>query len=657
MMFYKDARWLKDRLQSMGPAEAISRFADVGRHVALRASLTNFQSRPNKRFQPTIGSHAAPEIQNQLDSVSTKARNTIIALANHWVDHRATFFSLNAVPLGEPIDWHRDYSSGKVGPVKYSGLINAGDKQSVGNVKYIWELNRLQHLVLFALARLWTGNAKYCAEIERQVISWKKSNPFMMGVNWKSPLEAGLRLISWAYVYFLATGWKQDITAYDKLFGETVYHHQYFIRKFYSKHSSANNHLIGEMAGLYVASVFWPRYQESASWRSFARHKLIEEIARQVEPDGVACERATEYQIFVLELFILAGALGQAIGDPFPQEYWERINRAILFLSVISNSSGDLPMFGDGDSAQVIAIPGQFQERSRALFRIRQCYEGTGSPDLRSVLLLWGQTPKKFPLWSQSSSRREKVALKFSDGGYYVLASDRGHEDEVVVVFDVGALGLPPLSAHGHADALSFCLSYGGHEFLIDPGTYCYQGMNQWRAYFRGTGAHNTLRIDGEDQSVAGGPFLWRHAAHCRIEHIDDRAEFVEVCGAHDGYCRLRDPVIHIRRLRLIKKTRVLTIVDRLECGKFHEIELLFHFSERCQVQQVGAHSFEASNQDKRISIHVDPRLRLELYRGCETPIFGWVSRIFDVKEPSFTLVARASVDGTTQFATEIVAL
>jgi len=55
------------------------------------------------------------------------------------------------------------------------------------------------------------------------------------------------------------------------------------------------------MAGLYVASVFWPSYKESSSWRSFSRSKLIEEMARQVEADGVGKERAIEYQIFILE--------------------------------------------------------------------------------------------------------------------------------------------------------------------------------------------------------------------------------------------------------------------------------------------------------------------------------------------------------------------
>jgi hypothetical protein len=596
-----------------------------------------------------------PHIKHQLDRISTRVQETIIAAANQWLDHRASFFSLRDFPLGDPIDWHRDYSSGTVGPVRYSGLINARDKSKIGDIKYIWELNRLQHLILIALASVWTGNATYWHEIEKQVFSWDKSNPFMMGLNWKSPLEAGIRLITWAYVSFITQDLSQQRETFRKFLRNTIYQHQYFIRKFYSKNSSANNHLIGEMAGLYVGSVFWPWYPESASWRSFSRQKLIAEIARQVEADGVGKERATEYQVFVLEFFLLAGALAQAIGDPFPQEYWDGINRMRAFLSTISNRAGDFPMFGDGDSGQVVSLPETTAERLRSLIGIRQFREGAASPDLRSTLLLWGQTPKEVPIGPTLSSG--KSLQQFPDGGYYVLATDRGGENEIVIVFDAGPLGLAPLNAHGHADALSFWLSYGGREFLIDPGTFTYYSSAQWRSYFRGTSAHNTLRVDGEDQSLPGGTFLWREVADCRIEHVEDTDECVDLRGSHDGYRRLSDPVIHTRALRLFKKSPTFVITDRLECHGAHDIELFFHFSEKCQVRQVGPGSFEASNGSKRIGVQLDSRLKPELYRGSEDPIFGWVSRTFGVKEPCFTLVARAGITGSTQFLTEISAI
>jgi hypothetical protein len=52
---------------------------------------------------------------------------------------------------------------------------------------------------------------------------------------------------------------------------------------------------------------------------------------------------------------------------------------------------------------------------------------------------------------------------------------------------------------HGHADALSIQLIVNGRPTLIDPGTFCYVCPERDR--FRGTAAHNTLQVDGRDQS------------------------------------------------------------------------------------------------------------------------------------------------------------
>ena len=652
-------KWLTTRLQTMRPAEIISRLVDVGRHIALCSSLPQIERRAQRQTASIDCPLRLLNLESHLEKVAQGAQHGVVAEALQWLNHRTSIFGLCDVFLGDQINWHRDYSSGVIGPLRYSGLINYRDVTMAGDVKYIWELNRLQHFVLLALASVWTGNAAYRKEIEEQTVSWCAQNPFMRGLNWKSPLEAGIRLISWAHVSFLSRAPNRLEEVFYRRLKETVYQHQYFIRRFYSKHSSANNHLIGEMAGLYVGSVFWPWYRESNTWQSFAKRKLIEEIIRQVEVDGVGVERATEYQLFILEFFLLTGALGHAIGDPFPPEYWERLGRMLTFLSAITDREGNLPMFGDGDSGQVVRLPELTQERVLALIQLGQSrrrftQEAMGA-DVRSLLLLWGQTPGEIPLAPVPAT--EQPLRMFPQGGYHVLSADRGSDDELVIVFDTGPLGLPPLFAHGHADALSFWLSYGGREFLIDPGTFCYYANDVWRTYFRGTAAHNTVRIDGMDQSVAGGRFLWRYAAQCQVECAEDNEEFVAIEGCHYGYRRLTDPVIHWRGMHLQKKLRTLVITDRIKCQSHHAVEIFFHFSETCQVRQVGAVSFEVLNGDKRLGIRLDVQLKPELYHGSESPICGWISRSFGVKEPTFTLVGRASVTGSAQFLTEVVAL
>jgi hypothetical protein len=260
--------------------------------------------------------------------------------------------------------------------------------------------------------------------------------------------------------------------------------------------------------------------------------------------------------------------------------------------------------------------------------------------------------PGKFLRQSESQSHPD--LREFPNGGYYVLAADRGSDDEMMVVFDAGPLGLEPLYAHGHADALSFWLSYGGHEFLVDPGTFSYYGHDLWRAYFRSTAAHNTIRIDGQDQSVSVGRFQWSHVAHCHVEGKRNSDELVELEAFHDGYKRLRDPVIHRRCLRLFKGSKKLLICDHLEAVSDHDVEMFFHFSENCHVEQTGFNSFVAEIHKMRLHVKLDTHLVPELVRGSEKPILGWISRTYGVKVPSFTLVGRASLTGSTRLLTEI---
>jgi uncharacterized heparinase superfamily protein len=406
-----------------------------------------------------------------------------MALADQWMAHHASFLGFEAVPLGDCINWHRDIGTGVVGPLTYSGSINYRDAAVAGDVKNIWELNRLHQLVLLALAAVWSGEACYEQEIVAQLRSWRAHNPFMHGLNWKSPLEAAMRLISWALVVALLGAQERIRTFFREDMRTTLYEHQYMLRTFYSKHSSANNHLIGEMAGLYVGAVVWPWYRESDSWRSFARQSLIREINRQVEPDGVGQERATEYQLFIIEFFLLAGALGHAIGEPFPPEYWECLRRMVAVLAAMTDRSGHLPLFGDGDGGQVVWLPETLGGRTEALVRLGRgiappALSEDGAPQLRAALWLWGQAPKDIPLAPMTLPQPRLHA--FAQGGYYVLSAERDSADEWVVVVDAAPHGLAPLYAHGHADALSVWLSCGGRVFVVDPGTVCEYGRVAW---------------------------------------------------------------------------------------------------------------------------------------------------------------------------------
>lgn len=652
------------RLRSMEHKEVASRLFDVGRHGAVYATRWRLPQRARRRASPEHGqSIAMPHADWRAWHICPESQLNCMAQADSWLQHRIRVFGLNAVPLGPVIDWHRDYSSGIRGPQKYSGMIDHRDAAVVGDVKCIWELNRLHHLVSLALAYVWTEKTAYWDTIEQHSRSWVEQNPFMVGLNWKSPLEAGIRLISWALVAWLTAEDVKSQAFFRRSMRDTIYAHQYFIRTFYAKHSSANNHLVGEMAGLYIGAVCWPWFRESSGWRAFARERLIQAMTEQVGEDGIGRELATEYQLFILEFFLLSGASGHVMGDTFPVSYWQCMQKMAAFLEAVSDREGNLPLFGDGDSGQVISEYVPVPRRTQSLLTIlRPAAEGPppakrlskpSLSDLRTRLLLWGKTSQAFPIQPVS----QPPAWAYPQGGYYALEANRGGDREMIVVMDAGEFGLPPLYAHGHADALSFWLSYRGQAFLVDPGTFSYYADEAWRSYFRGSAAHNTIRVDGEDQSIAGGRFLWRQVANCQVQRHESQPAYVEVEGIHTGYCRFADPVVHRRAVRMSRPTSHVRIMDELACRDAHEVELFFHFHDQCEVRQIDVTHFEAIRGEARIAIRLASSLTCQLYRGSEAPIAGWTSDRFGVKTPAFTLRAHAHIIGTTEFVTAIAAL
>src|SRR5207249_5527456 len=121
--------------------------------------------------------------------------------------------------------------------------------------------------------------------------------------------------------------------------------------------------------------------------------------------------------------------------------------------------------------------------------------------------------------------RPHEAPKAFPDAGIYLLRTVPGDAPEIWCRVDGGPHGFLSIAAHAHADALSLEVRHDGVDVLADPGTYCYHGEPEWRAYFRSTLGHNTIEVDGQDQSVSGGPFLWLRHADARVTDVVGDAE------------------------------------------------------------------------------------------------------------------------------------
>ena len=444
--------------------------------------------------------------------------------------------------------------------------------------------------------------------------------PYLLGLNWTSSLELGIRLMNWSNIWQLIDDKLETDIKTQWL--NSIYQHCHFINGHWSRYSSANNHLIGEAAGLFIASITWLYWKESIAWRDKVQSILIEQALKQNYDDGVNKEQAISYQQFVLDFLLFSGLAAQANKQDFPKEYWNKIEKMMGFLASVMDVNGNIPMLGDADdgydsnlSQESDFCPFKSLLASGAVLFSRADFKfKSGKFDDKSKWLLGTQAEKNYHSLPVKKSNLP-INTSFPNGGYYILGSDFETEQEIKMLADAGPLGYLSIAAHGHADALSVTLSVGGKEFLIDPGTYAYHSQKNWRNYFRGTSAHNTVRIDGLDPSIPGGNFMWIKQAIAECTTWNDNKNNAIFIGKHDGYSRLNDPVTHNRKIAFEKQQNSFLISDTLLCKQSHLTERLWHFSEHCTVSIEKNGSTITVNNHQQITVKSMQKVIITLYQ------------------------------------------
>lgn len=572
--------------------------------------------------------------------------------ADRLLQHRLTFFHLQDHHLGDPVNWNYDHESGTASPLRFAPSIDYRDRRVSGDAKLVWEPNRHHHLVVLGRAYRATAEQRYAAAVVEQLTSWLEQCPFSVGMNWRSPLELAIRLINWVWAVDLIEESGLFTGAFRSKVLHSAYLHLWDITRKYSRGSSANNHRIGEAAGVFIGTSYFRTLTHAARWHEESRRILSEEIEAQTYADGCSREHAVGYQLFVLQFFILAGITARRVGEDLPPFFWSRLEKMLEFVGALSEGGDRLPMFGDSDDGYVLDLGDSNPVDVSALLSVGAVLFGRADLNARagryaeSARWLLGRSS-----WAQFEALPAPAeglleSRAFQDSGYYLLQC--GHEngpDRISVLFDCGELGFQSIAAHGHADALSFSLRAFGADIFIDPGTYDYFSFPAWRDYFRSTRAHNTVTVDGVDQSEMLAPFMWGFKANVRCRAWVARAQGGSVTGEHDGFTRLADPVVHRRTVELDGESRILTIRDDLTVSGRHEIAVWFHLSEHCSVSEVETNRFQIAAGGGTVTLDIDPRLSVQKLVGSVAPISGWVSRGYHRKVPGTTLVARSWSD------------
>ena len=622
--------WYIARLRSMSVREILFR---VGEHVErsrLRGRPKTFASPPQH-----CSLHPIPELTDRLlASVTPAFRKRLDLIVEKILDGK--FAALGAVwPDAEPEDlfpeaaWRIDPGTGRLWPGSEAFSFDIKYRRSgeLGDIKYVWEKNRLQFLQALAAAASLNHDRRAMTALEQAIASWARHNPPYTGVGWNSGIEVALRAVSLILAYNLCSGQLNDQT--KRLITQILLNSRDFLERFPSKFSSANNHAVAEHLGLLLIDATL-RSGAGDLRRAHQQYSHItREAALQILPDGVPAEQSPTYGAFTAEMVLLGNFVADKLELGVCEVATQRLLAFADFVAALSPTGGPLPAIGDDDEGRVLTLDAATE---RAYVRsvaqaIQATYEDLGPcqdagvEELRNVLFGCSRLPPQ-------SERRLRT---FDQGGYTVIADQQAGRHLHLVV-DHGPLGYLTIAAHGHADANAIVLSIDGEAVLCDPGTYLYHGGGAWRTWFRGTSAHNTLTLGGVDQSTISGPFNWGHKARASLVESMDGTNWL-VRAVHDGY-RSRFGVEHVRTVEAAPSGFV--VIDQLQPGPCaEEASVAFQFAPGIVIEdKMNVLVFYREGSELgRLSF--DRRGCVTIRQGESRTDGGWVSSRFGKMHPA----------------------
>lgn len=406
-----------------------------------------------------------------------------------------------------------------------------------------------------ALPKLWRYNLHYFDDLnaegagdrrawhEALMARWIAENAPAAGSGWE-PYPTSLRIVNW--IKYALAGHALTPAALDSLAVQA----RWLCRRI--EWHLLGNHLFTNAKALVFAGCFFSG-PEAEAWRRRGQTILDHEYGEQFCADGGHFERSPMYHALALEDVLDLLNLSRAYGGEFAEPRVGLVQVAREWLAAMTHPDGEIGFFND---AAIGIAPGP-----SAL----EAYAGRlGLPALAGT---------------------KRPVLDLSDSGYA-----RVEIGPLVALIDKAPLGPDFLPAHGHADTLSFELSLYGQRLLVNSGTSLY-GESAERVRQRGTAAHNTVVIDGQDSSEVWSGFRVARRARVRNQRIELQGDGVRVAAEHDGYTRLPGRPVHRREWSF--STGRLKVIDTVS-GTFASAVAHFHFHPAIRVTR-DADGFAAS--------------------------------------------------------------
>ena len=550
----------------------------------------------------------------------------------------------------ERVDWNADPVSGAQWPRIYHRDVPVdGGNAGYGDVKHVWELGRHQFIIDLGKAWALDREPAYSAAARALVFDWRNDNPVGTGVGWSCALEPAFRVLSWLWGYFYTVDDPALDTDSHVQWLEGFHDHGWFLYRHLEYYASPYNHLVGEACALYCLGVLFPEFREAGKWRAHARQLLESRLPAQFYADGGSVEQSTFYHHATTGFYLLAALLGRANGEEFSPAVSRAIERALEFAMVMQLPDGTMPRIGGADDGKPIRLEQlrlwdfrPYQAVGAVIFGRRDFKSAAGHFFEDALWLLGPDGAAAFDALDAQPPLPQSRALTSSG---YVVIRNRWGADADYLCFDCGeqAAGVRrddiASAAHGHADCLSIIVWRRGRPVLVDAGFHCYNGPKPWQDHFRETAAHNTVRIDGQDQARHINKMAWSNSYTATLEAEDLATANPWVQGSHDGYRALeRGSVLH-RRVVWVRQRGYIVVCDFLEGTGSHDVEVTFQFAPG-SLKLFPSHASFADHADLHWFAAVD--LAARVHEGGTGPDGGWIAPSLGIKRAAPRLVLSA---------------
>lgn len=417
------------------------------------------------------------------------------------------------------------------------------------------------------IPKLWLYNLHYFDSLDLDLMQlWVRNNPAGTGNGWE-PYPLSRRIVNWIK-------WERAGGILNQECLESLATQAEFMSNSL-EYDLLANHLFANAKALVFAGLFFSGH-EPERWLRIGLEILADQIDEQVLNDGGHFERSPMYHSLILEDLLDLVNIAQAYPQvPLAGEAyaWRQVaGRMLGWLRNMCHPDGRISFFNDAAF-----------EIAPELETLRHYAQGLGIREHRAAL---------------------------GESGYIRLENN-----DTVVLFDAAPIGPDYQPGHAHADTLSLEVSHRGRRVLVNSGTSTYEPGPE-RTKQRGTAAHNTVAVDGSDQSEVWAAF--RVARRARPFDVrTDHATFAE--AAHDGYRRLEKPVIHRRTVEFTDGG--LLISDTLQGHGVHDVGIFFHIHPEAHADlQLDEHlthrSLEQGKWHPEFNVSIPNHLAVGRYHG-----------------------------------------